>query len=169
MRGRPPLSLVALLLPGCSFAAGLLILKDQPRFHWLRQPAAYPWELAVIALSGIAATAAGMADWAYHRSGKAVVGPKEHRGEVAALACGGLPLFALMAAASCRRRPEPLLIPVIVCALFTTVMICYDEFVFHLRRCGGYETSLHRLLVFGNGIAWLAWMHWCFARGGAHA
>jgi hypothetical protein len=47
-------------------------------------------------------------------------------------------------------------------------MICYDEFVFHRKRCGRYETMLHRLLVFGNGIAWLAWMHWCFVRERIH-
>ena len=38
-------------------------------------------------------------------------------------------------------------------ALFTTVCICWDEFVFHRARCGPYETALHRALVFGNGLA----------------
>ena len=61
-----------------------------------------------------------------------------------------------------------LLLPIIVVALFTATLICYDEFVFHRKRCGVYETLLHRLLVFGNGVAWLAWMHWCFVREGTH-
>jgi hypothetical protein len=43
------------------------------------------------------------------------------------------------------------------------VMICYDEFVFH-RRCRRFETFTHRLLTCGNGLAFLAWSHWCFVR-----
>jgi hypothetical protein len=39
----------------------------------------------------------------------------------------------------------------------------YDEFVFH-RRCGRFETFTHRLLTCGNGLAFLAWTHWCFVR-----
>ena len=46
-------------------------------------------------------------------------------------------------------------------------MICYDEFVFHRRACGLYETILHRVLVLGNGTALLVWMHWCFVREAA--
>jgi hypothetical protein len=42
-------------------------------------------------------------------------------------------------------------------------MICYDEFVFH-RRCGWFESFTHRLLTCGNGLAFLAWAHWCFVR-----
>ena len=41
--------------------------------------------------------------------------------------------------------------------------ISYDEFVFH-RRCGPFERVTHRLLTFGNGLAFLAWAHWCFVR-----
>ena len=74
----------------------------------------------------------------------------------------------LMAAASVVPRPQLLLIPVLLVVLFTAVVISYDEFVFHRKRCGTYDTVLHRLLVFGNGIAWLAWMHWCFVRGDTH-
>ena len=96
------------------------------------------------------------------------MGRPEHQSELAALAGGGVPLFGLMTAASIVPRPQVLLLPVLVVVLFTTVMICYDEFVFHRKRCGAYETLLHRLLVFGNGIAWLAWMHWCFVREGTH-
>ena len=52
--------------------------------------------------------------------------------------------------------------------IFTVVLICYDEFLFH-RRCGRFETLMHRLLTFGNGLAFLAWVHWCFVRGVGHA
>ena len=73
-----------------------------------------------------------------------------------------------MAAASVMPRPQLLLVPVLLVVLFTTVAISYDEVVVHRKRCGAYETALHRVLVFGNGIAWLAWMHWCFVRAEIH-
>jgi hypothetical protein len=161
-------TLLALFLPGILFGLGLLWLWEDPRFAWLGVPAAFPWELWVIALAGGTATVGGLLDWAYHRSGRAAIGRAEHRSELAALAMGGLPLFVLMGLASVIQRPAVLLLPILVVVLFTAVMICYDEFVFHRRRCGRYETLLHRLLVLGNGVAWLAWMHWCFVRGDGH-
>ncbi len=167
-RDRLPLALLALVLPGLLFGLGLLLVRDHPRFAWLASVGLYPWEFWVLLTSGAVATVAGWLDWRYHRSGKTAVGGAEHRSELVALAGGGLPLFVLMAAASVVPRPQPLLIPVIVVVLFTAVMICYDEFVFHRKRCGRYETLLHRLLVFGNGLAWLAWVHWCFVREAVH-
>lgn len=164
LAGRLPLSLLALFVPAVLFVTGLFLVRDHDRFHWVRDLRQYPWEFWIIALCGSVATAAGGADWAFHRSGKAAIGAKEHRSELWALAGGGVPLFALMAAASVIERPELLLVPVLVVVIFTVVMICFDEFVFHRRRCGVYETILHRLLVFGNGLAWLAWVHWCFVR-----
>ncbi|MBI4346169.1 MAG: hypothetical protein HY553_04900 [Elusimicrobia bacterium] len=158
-------SLLALLAPGVGFASGLFLLRDHPRYLWLNHPAACPWEFALIAVSGLAATAAGVADWRFHRVSGERIGPKERHGELIALALGGLPLFTLMSAASVMRRPQALLLPILATVLFTVACICYDEFVFHRARCGRYETRLHRLLVFGNGVAWLSWMHWCFVRG----
>ncbi len=161
-------TLIALFLPGFLFGLGLLLLRDQPRYAWVDSVGLYPWEFWVLLLSGAVATVAGVLDWRFHRSGKTAVGRPEHRSELLALAGGGLPLFVLMAAASVVARPQVLLIPVLLVVLFTAVLICYDEFVFHRKRCGTYETFLHRLLVFGNGLAWLAWMHWCFVREGLH-
>jgi hypothetical protein len=74
-----------------------------------------------------------------------------------------------MSFASLSARPLQFLLPVLIVLLFTVTLICYDEFIFHRRRCRRLETVLHRLLVFGNGTAWLAWAHWCFVQGGAHA
>jgi hypothetical protein len=165
---RFPFPLLALFLPGCLFVLGLYLARDHPRFSWLGDVRDYPCEFWLIALCGVVAMIAGVADWSYHRSGRTSIGSREHHCELLALGSGGLPLFFLMAMASVLERPAVLLIPVLVCVLFTTVMICYDEFVFHRKRCGWYETLLHRLLVFGNGIAWLAWMNWCFVRGGVH-
>jgi hypothetical protein len=165
---RVPWTLLALLVPGVLFGVGLFLLRHDTRFAWLTYPSAYPWELWVIGVSGAIATTAGLADWRYHRSGAAAIGAREHRSELLALAGGGVPLFVLMSIASYLLRPGVLLLPVLVVVLFITVMICYDEFVFHRKRCGRYETILHRLLVFGNGIAWLAWTHWCFVRERSH-
>jgi hypothetical protein len=165
---RYPLTLVGLFMPGALFVLGLYLLRHHPRFAWLATLPDYPWEFWVIAACGTIATAAGFADWLYHRSGRTSLGAKEHHSELAALLGGGLPLFVLMSAASIIPRPAVLLVPAIALALVTLVLICYDEFVFHRKRCGPYETVLHRLLVCGNGIAWLAWVNWCFVRGGAN-
>jgi hypothetical protein len=158
-------SLLALFVPAILFVLGLALLRDDPRFAWLGNVSEFPWEFWTLALAGAMATTGGVLDWTYHRSGRTVIGAAEHRSEVAALAAGGVPLFVLMAAASTADRPGPWLLPILVVVLYTTAMICFDEFVYHRRRCGKYETILHRLLVFGNGTAWLAWMHWCFVRG----
>lgn len=167
-RRGPPWTLLALFVPSILFGIGLFLLRDDPRFAWLAHPGAYPWELWLVGVCGVIATIAGLADWRYHRSGATAIGGAEHRSELIALAGGGVPLFVLMSLASLLARPALLLIPVLLVVLFTTVMICYDEFVFHRKRCGRYETLLHRLLVFGNGAAWLAWMHWCFVRERFH-
>lgn len=165
---RPSWTLLALFVPGALFGMGLFLLGGDPRFAWLAHPSAYPWELWWMGGCGTLATAAGLADWRFHRSGAAAIGGAEHRSELVALAGGGVPLFVLMTVASVLARPALLLIPVLIVVLFTTVMIGYDEFVFHRKRCGRYETLLHRILVFGNAAAWLAWMHWCFVRERFH-
>jgi hypothetical protein len=149
-------SLVASLLPGAVFASALPIVG---------LPRPIPWELAIIGVAGTVATAAGVGDWLYHRRAGVAIGPNERRGELLALCCGGLPLFVLLSFASFSAQPLRFLIPTIVAALVTTVMICHDEFVFHRRRCKLAETLLHRSLVFGHAIAFLAWSHWCFVRG----
>lgn len=158
-------SLIALLLPGLGFAMLLLLAPQTDRFSFLQSFRTLPWELWVIAIAGTIATLGGLADWAFHRwVAKCKIGRKERRCELIALACGGLPLFLVLAAASVSNEPKKFLLAVIIIALGTTALICYDEFVFHARRCRGLETFFHRLLVFGNGIAFLAWAQWCFVR-----
>ena len=159
-------ALAAMLVPAVLFPLGLFLLRDEPRFAWLGDVRSYPWELWAIAVCGTAATLGGALDWRFHRGGETVVGRREHRAHLLALAAGGVPLFALMAAASVSPRPARFLVPVLVVLIYTVVMICYDEFVFH-RRCGRFETFTHRLLTGGNGLAFLAWAHWCFVRGAA--
>jgi hypothetical protein len=150
-----------MLVPAVLFPAGLLLLREDARFAWLRDFRAYPLEFWIIAVCGTVATAGGILDWFHHRSGDTTVGRREHRAHVLALASGGLPLFVLLAFASLSRQPLQFLLPVLVLLIYTVVLISYDEFVFH-RRCGRFETVAHRLLTFGNGLAFLAWTHWCF-------
>jgi hypothetical protein len=156
-----------MLVPPAGFVLGLVLLRDDARFEWLGRPPEYPWELWAVAACGSAATMAGLVDWCVHRSGRTVVGRLEHRAHVAALAGGGIPLFALMAAASIVARPLDLLLPTLAALIVTVVLVCYDEFVFH-RRCGPFEALTHRVLTIGNGLAFLAWAHWCFVTRGSH-
>ena len=155
-------SLVALFFPAVGFVIALAAVRNSPDFKWL-VGGPWPWQLWVLAGCGTAATVAGLMDWWYHRTiAKCAISPKERRCELLALAAGGGPVFALMLGASVSSRPQDWLLPVLVFVLFTTTLICYDEFIFHRKRCQGFETALHRVLVFGNGAAWLAWAHWCF-------
>lgn len=155
-------SLVALLVPAMGMAVALWAVRDRPGYQWVAG-GAWPWQLWLLAFSGGAATLAGIGDWLYHRlMTKCAISRKERRCELLALAAGGVPVFLMMLAASVSARPLQWLLPVLVGVLFTTALICYDEFIFHRKRCQKLETRLHRVLVFGNGLAWLAWAHWCF-------
>jgi hypothetical protein len=156
-------ALIAVLAPGVSFVIGLFLLRDHARFLWLHDLGAAPLELWIIALAGTIGTAAGVQDWRYHRS-RVQIGLPERRAHFAALSAGGV-VFGLMCAASISSRPLIWLMPVLATAFGTSVLICYDELVFHRRRrCDRVETLLHRALVFGNTAAFFAWVHWCFVR-----
>jgi hypothetical protein len=167
LSGHGAAALLAMLAPAIFFPIGLLMLRGEPRFAWLDHVADYPWELWGIAGCGSVATLGGVADWLFHRSGETTVSRKEHRAHLAALTGGGLPVFLLMAAASLHPRPASFLVPVFLMVIVTVILISYDEFVFH-RRCGRLESFFHRLLTIGNALAFLAWVHWCFVRGGSH-
>ena len=164
------LSLVVLFLPGILFGLGLLLVRNHPRFAWLSSTADYPVEFWIIFVSGVLASTAGFLDWNYHRSGRTVIGRPEHQSELVALAAGGLPLFLLMATASILPKPSLLLLPILIVVLFTTVMICYDEFVFHRKRLSNLRNhvassagvwqwdcvvSMDELVLCSAGLAWL--------------
>lgn len=158
-------SLLALLVPGVGFGILLLLVEKTGRFSDLARLNTMPWEFWIIAGAGTLATLGGLADWAFHRwIAKCKIGKAERRCELIALAAGGAPVFILMALASAAKNPALYLLPIVVLVLFTTVLICYDEFIFHSRRCKKLETAFHRVLVFGNALAFLAWFHWCFVR-----
>lgn len=161
---RSILGLTLAFLPGGLFILGLLHLNIHAKLPW-GAPWPLPWEVWGIAVFGTAALLAAAGDWHYHlfvaRTG---VSPTEEKTELIALGFGGLPLFLAMAKASLAAEPRLYLIPVIGLLLFTTVMICRDELLFHRRRCGAWENFLHKVIVGGNGLAWLAWFHWVFVR-----
>ncbi|MCE9637223.1 MAG: hypothetical protein K8T90_16070 [Planctomycetes bacterium] len=152
--------MIALLVPGAAFGALCLAHAEDARFAWL-DPRRGSWQFWVIAVAGLAATAAGVMDWNYHRRGRRVVGLRERQVEFAALVFGGVPLFALMAWASTAPDPRRLLVPAVATAVVAAVGVCYDEFTFH-GRCSRRETAFHRVLTLGMATAWLAWAHGCF-------
>src|SRR5436190_1055950 len=119
LSGHGSAALLAMLAPAVLFPFGLALLRDDPCFDWLDQPADYPWELWAVAACGTVATLAGWADWRVHRSGVTVVGVREHRAHIAALGLGGLPLFGLLAAASLSPRPLVYLLPVLIVLIIT--------------------------------------------------
>ena len=160
------MTLFALLFPALAFPMGLWLLRDEPRFAWVCDPARWPVEALVLAAAGTIATLAGVLDWCYHRGGKRVVPARERRCELLAMGLAA-PMFVLLCIASVAARPGPLLVPVLACALVVAALIAHDETRYH-RACSRYETLLHRLLVAGNGIAFLCWTHWCFAREAGH-
>ncbi len=159
-----PGNLIASLTPGAAFAVSLVVASFGERFAWLRQsPLHYPWELWIIAVAGGAASLAGILDWRLHRRLGVAIGGPERRAERIALVFGGLPLFAMMLAATALRA-RWLLVPVVAQTVLVVVLVCYDELVFHRRRCSAEETRLHRVLTMGQASALLAWIHFCFVR-----
>jgi hypothetical protein len=156
-------TLLAVLFPALALPL-LLATARSGALPRLLEPSTWPAQLWWIAVAGTAATVAGVLDWRFHRTGGRRVARAEHRAELLALVGGGL-LFLLLTTASVLETRGWLLAPIVATALVVAGLIAFDETRFH-RACGAYETRLHRVLVGGNGIAFLAWLHWCFARGG---
>jgi len=151
---RQYLSLILLFVPGVLFVV-----------LWWLYLRVLAWQFIAIGIFGVIATIGGVLDWHFHRDPlKLQLSKKERDAEAAALGLGGVPMFILMWWAMMSARPTVFLIPIVLVLIYTVVAICYDEFVFHLRRCGPQETRYHRMLVFGNGLAWLAWFHFIFCR-----
>lgn len=159
------LGLTTLLFPGAAFVWGLTRVSGLPGYVDLSDWRSVPASLWIIGACGTIATLAGLLDFEYHFTGRRVVGKRERSGELIALGLGGAPLFVLMMAASWATDPGVFLAPIVLLTMFTVAMVCFDEFVYHRRACTRYETTLHRVLVFGNGAAFLAWFHWIANRG----
>lgn len=156
-------SLGLLLVPPGLFGALLLLFHSNERLQLSRELPYLPWQFLVVGVAGTVATLGGVLDWRYHRNPLHLKIPKKERdAEAAALGLGGVPMFLLMSAATLHAKPTIWLIPIIIVLIYTVVAISYDEFVFHIKRCGPVENAYHRMLVFGNGTAWLAWFHFIY-------
>lgn len=157
--------LTALLLPGAAFVWGLTRVSGLPGYVDLSDWRSVPWSLWVIGVCGTIGTVAGLLDLHYHLTGQRLVSRRERYGELISLGLGGTPVFVLMMAASRAADPRAFLTPIVLLTMFTVVMVCLDEFVYHRRACTRYEATLHKVLVFGNGAAFLAWFQWIVSRG----
>lgn len=162
---RSYVSLVLLFVPPVLFGLLLLVFQGNSKLGLTRELPYLPWQFLVMGVAGGVATVGGVLDWRYHRNPLHLKIPKKERdAEAAALGLGGVPMFVLMWLAMMHSNPATWLIPILLVLIYTVVAISYDEFVFHIKRCGPLETIYHRMLVFGNGAAWLAWFHFIFCR-----
>lgn len=162
-RLRNYVSLFLLFIPPLLFGVLVVVYQEQLISQYSLDAPYLPLQFIVLIVAGLIATIGGVLDWRYHRDPlKLKLSKKERDAEAAALGLGGLPMFVLMWIAMMSNTPTAFLVPIVVVLIYTVVAICYDEFVFHIHRCGKTETSYHRMLVFGNGIAWLAWFHFIY-------
>ncbi len=160
---RSYVSLILLFVPPVLFGLLLVVFQGNDKLRLTRELPYLPWQFLVMGVAGAIATAGGVLDWRYHRNPLNLKIPKKERdAEAAALGLGGVPMFVLMWLAMMQSNPTTWLIPILLVLIYTVVAISYDEFVFHIKRCGPLETAYHRMLVFGNGVAWLAWFHFIF-------
>lgn len=160
---RKYLSLILLFIPAALFGVLLFTFRNDPKLHLGSTFPFLPWQFCCILIFGIIATVGGILDWRFHRDPlKLRISKKERDAEAKALGLGGIPMFILMWFAMMSDKPSNFLIPIIVVLVYSVVAICYDEFVFHIKRCGKTENRYHRMLVFGNGLAWLSWFHFIY-------
>src|SRR5688500_17804386 len=97
-------SLIAVLVPALAMPLLLWLAPGAWSLPPVASPGTWPTAFWVMALAGVAATAAGVLDWRFHRVGGRRIAPAERRAELQALSLG-VPLFALLALAS---GPVPL-------------------------------------------------------------
>ncbi len=160
---RQYLSLMLLFVPAVLFVVLWFIFRGRPGLSYNSAFPYAPWQFIAIGFCGIIATIGGVLDWRYHRDPLQLKIPKKERdAEAAALGLGGLPMFLLMWLAMLSSKPVLYLIPIMLVLIYTVVAISYDEFVFHIKRCNKQETLYHRMLVLGNGFAWLSWFHFIY-------
>jgi hypothetical protein len=156
-------SLIFLFVPATLFGILLFLFGDQLHQKTDSRPLWSSWQFYAIAVFGAVGTIGGVLDWRYHRDPLNMKIPKKERdAEAFALGAGGIPMFVLMWLAMMSARPAQFLIPILIVLIYTVVGISYDEFVFHIKRCGRRENRYHRMLVFGNGLAWICWFHFIY-------
>jgi hypothetical protein len=161
---REYLSLILVFAPASLLAVFLCINSNHPNLHIKNVFPYLPWQFILSAFFGFIALLGGMLDWKFHRKElNRKVSKKERLFELIALGFGGLPLFILLLLANISNYPNQFLVPILLVLIFTVALICYDEFVFHRNRCGIEETIYHRMLVLGNGSAFVFWIHFIYA------
>ena len=134
---RTYLSLILLFIPAILFGILLLAFKDNSKLQIVDKFPFLPWQFLVITLFGVIATVGGVLDWRFHRTPLNLKIPKKERAaEAVALGLGGIPMFVLMWLAMISSNPTNYLIPILIVLIYTVVAISYDEFVFHIKRCG---------------------------------
>ena len=157
------LSLVLLFVPAVLFGLLFFVFRESPKLRVENGFPYLPWQFLAVIFFGTVATIGGTLDWRFHRDPLQLkISNKERDAEAKALGLGGLPMFVLMWLAMMSTQPANFLAPIVIVLTYTVVAICYDEFVFHINRCEKTETLYHRMLVFGNGAAWLAWFHFIY-------
>jgi hypothetical protein len=153
------------MVPALLFGILVFMFRQHPKLQLTNSFPIFPWQFIIIALFGAIATWGGILDWKFHRNPLNMKIPKKERdAEAFALGLGGVPMFVLMWLAMMSDHPYRYLIPILLVLIYTVAAISYDEFVFHVKRCGRTENMYHRMLVFGNGIAWLAWVHFIYCQ-----
>ena len=156
-------SLILLLTPALLFVGLIILFIDHPNLKIKEDFPFFPFQFYLIGTFGAVATLGGTLDWSFHRTELNMkLSKKERDMEAAALGLGGVPMFILMFTAMLSEHKRFFIIPIIIVLIYTIVAICYDEFVFHRVRCGKKENLYHRLLVFGNGLAWIVWFQFIF-------
>lgn len=157
------ISLILLFVPPLLFTFVLLVFNQAPELGIQNSFPYLPWQFIAMGIFGSIATLGGVLDWKYHRNPLNLkISKKERNAEAGALGLGGVTMIILMSLATFSEQPKWFLIPIILVLIYTTVAICYDEFVFHIKRCEKIETLYHRMLVLGNGLAWLCWFHFIY-------
>lgn len=159
------ISLLLLFAPALMFLVLLILEKGNEKLPIKNDFPFLTWQLMVMIVAGTIATTGGYLDWRFHRKTLQLkISKKERIIEAMALGLGGLPMFFLMWIAMMNEKPTDFLIPIMIVLIFTVTSICYDEFLFHKKRCGKQENRYHKMLVFGNGIVWLSWFHFIYVK-----
>ena len=160
------LSLVGALIPGVVFA-GLVLSGGEGLYSSRFLLLLNSWELVPIIGFGLLGLGSAIADWMFHRTGDTgVICKKERDVEKAALWLGGVPIFFVTLHATFFGLPPWKTCLLVLLLVLTSLFVCYDQFIFHRKRCNALENRFHLGITLGNIFAWLFWLECCLKHGG---